>query len=254
MKQENTIIIGASSGLGFELFKHYNSKGHKIFLITKNIIKLKKNLKNYSMSKNFEFSYLDLDKISNISKVMLKAKSYLKNNIDNVIHVNGGGLGIKEIDPDYKRLIKVLNINLLGSIEINKKIIPLMKRKRSGRIIHISSIAGFESVGSISYNMAKSSLNAYVRTMGKHLANFNIILTGIAPGGFIANDNAMHRLKNKNYKAYKNFINRRIPRKKMGKTSEIIPLIDFLSSSHAGMMCGCIVPIDGGEGNFYNLL
>ena len=39
----------------------------------------------------------------------------------------------------------------------------------------------------------------------------------------------------------------------MGITSEIVPLINFLSSDMSGMMSGCIVPIDGGEGKFYQI-
>ena len=169
-----------------------------------------------------------------------------------MIHVSGGGLGVKEVDPQYEKLIKVMNLNILSLIEINKLIIPLMKKKRNGVIVHISSIAAFEAVGSLSYNLSKAALNSYVRTMGRYLAKYNIVLTGIAPGGFIVQDNAMYRLKKKNIKVYKDFIKNRIPRGKMGKSEEIIPLINFLCSEFSGMMSGCIIPIDGAEGKFYN--
>jgi 3-oxoacyl-[acyl-carrier protein] reductase len=107
-------------------------------------------------------------------------------------------------------------------------------------------------VGSLGYNIAKASLHAYVKTLGRDLAKNNIVLSGIAPGGFISKDNAMDRLKNKNIKAYKNFIKERLPRGKMGKTSEIIPLIKFLCSENSGMMSGCLIPIDGGESKNYS--
>jgi len=253
MTKKNILLVGASSGLGFDLLKNFINEGHKVFILTKNINRLKNNLKKNNIKKNFDFSSLDLSKIRNIKKTMPKVKKYFKNKIDTVVHTAGGGLGIKDIDAKYDDLIKVLNLNILGLIEINKLVIPLMKIKKKGVIIHLSSIASFEAVGSLSYNISKAALNSYVRTMGRHLASYNIVLTGIAPGGFIADDNAMHRLKNKNPKAYKNFIQNRIPRKKMGITSEIVPLINFLSSDMSGMMSGCIVPIDGGEGKFYQI-
>ena len=68
----------------------------------------------------------------------------------------------------------------------------------------------------------------------------------------ITKDNAMDRLKIKNNKAYKKFIKERLPRKKMGNTNEIIPLVKFLCSENSGMMSGCLVPIDGGESKSYN--
>ena len=94
-------------------------------------------------------------------------------------------------------------------------------------------------------------MNAYVKTLGRDLASKNIVVTGIAPG-FITKDNAMDRLKTKNNKAYKKFIKERLPRRKMGNTNEIIPLVKFLCSENSGMMSGCLVPIDGGESKSYN--
>ena len=44
--------------------------------------------------------------------------------------MGGGGLGVKEVDPQYEKLIKVMNLNILSLIEINKLIIPLMKKKK----------------------------------------------------------------------------------------------------------------------------
>ena len=40
--------------------------------------------------------------------------------------------------------------------------------------------------------------------------------------------------------------------KKMGNTNEIMPIIEFLASKNAGMMSGCLMPMDGGEGKSYN--
>ena len=45
MTKKNILIVGGSSGLGFELIKEYNYQGHKVFLLTKNIKNLKKNIR-----------------------------------------------------------------------------------------------------------------------------------------------------------------------------------------------------------------
>ena len=42
MIKKNILIVGGSSGLGFELIREYNNQGHKVFLLTKNILNLKK--------------------------------------------------------------------------------------------------------------------------------------------------------------------------------------------------------------------
>jgi len=251
MKNKNIVITGASQGLGYDLAKNFSKNGAKLFLISsdeRKLIKIKNNC--YAKSRHMIFPH-DLSNPSMVSIVASKIKSFFNGKIDAIIHVAGGGLGMKEIDLNHSDLLKVLNLNILSSIELNRQIFPLMKKRKKGSIVHIGSIASGEAVGSLSYNIAKSILHTYVRTMGNELAKKNIIVSGLALGGFIAKDNAMERFKNKNLQEYKKFIKLRLPRAVMGKTSEIIPMIQFLCSDNAGMMSGCMVPMDGGEGKYY---
>jgi 3-oxoacyl-[acyl-carrier protein] reductase len=126
-----------------------------------------------------------------------------------------------------------------------------MIEKRQGNLVHVGSIASNEAVGSVGYNIAKAGLAAYVRSIGPELSPHNVIATGISPGGFIAPENAMARLKERNSAAYEAFIEERLPRGVMGTAEEIVPLLVFLCSSHAVMMGGCMVPIDAAEGKAY---
>ena len=117
--------------------------------------------------------------------------------------------------------------------------------------MHIGSIATHEAVGSVAYNIAKSSLGSYVRSLGRELAKYNIIVNGISPGGFLGKKNAMDRLKKRNKKAYYQFIENRLPRKKMGTVDELLPFLEFLLGSNSGMASSCMLPLDAGEGKFY---
>ena len=82
-------------------------------------------------------------------------------------------------------------------------------------ILHIGSTASVEAIGSVGYNTVKTSLVAYVKSLAINLIKDNIFVTGLLPGAFEAKDNSFARLKKKNLKAYKNFINKRLPRKKV---------------------------------------
>ena len=70
----------------------------------------------------------------------------------------------------------------------------MMTNKKGGVIFHVGSIVN-ESIGSISYNAAKTALSSYVRTLSKNLSNKKISVTGINPGAFEYKNNAMDRLK-----------------------------------------------------------
>jgi 3-oxoacyl-[acyl-carrier protein] reductase len=244
------IIIGASKGLGQAAAFWFSKLNYKIVLLSRSfsgLEKVRKKCKNSEIHASFEIDLLDID---TVEKTIKKATRFLKG-VDVVLHAAGGGLGLKESLISSKDFQKLLNLNILSAVEINRLIIPGMKKNKKGNIIHIGSIASYESVGSVGYNSAKAAISAYVRTLGNELSAHNIIMTGVLPGGFIAPQNAMHKLKTKNKKIYNDFIKNRLPRKKMGTINEIMPMIQFLASSNAGMMCGCLIPMDGAEGKSY---
>jgi 3-oxoacyl-[acyl-carrier protein] reductase len=154
---------------------------------------LKNSLKNPTNHISIKVDLLSNNKIKIAIK---KAKKFLKE-IDIVLHVAGGGFGLKEKLIKDKDLKTLLQINIGAAAEINRLVI---KSKTTGHIlklIHIGSIASYEAVGSVGYNVAKSALAAYVRSLGRELYKNKVIVTGILPGGFIAPGNAMERLRKK---------------------------------------------------------
>lgn len=249
---KRVIVTGASKGLGAALCEALANKGAKIAMLSRSLDKmnnLKKKLKN---SSNHISIRLNLLNNKQIRSAINKAKIFLKD-VDVVIHVAGGGFGLKDALISHKDLSTLLQVNLIAAAEINRLIVKRKNKKHKLKLIHVGSIASSEAVGSVGYNVAKSALSTYVRSLGRELYNNNVIATGILPGGFIATDNAMARFKTKNLKDYKKFINKRLPRNKMGKVSEIIPMLLFLCSENTSMMGGCMVPIDAGEGIAYQI-
>ena len=246
------IIVGASKGLGQAAAIWFSKLNYKIVLLSRSfsgLEKVRKKCENSKLHASFEIDLLDID---TVEKTIKRATKFLKG-VDVVLHAAGGGLGLKESLISSKDFQKLLNLNILSAVEINRLIIPEMKKNKKGNIIHIGSIASFESVGSVGYNSSKAAISAYVRTLGRELATHNVFMTGVLPGGFIASLNAMHRLKKNNKKIYDDFIKKRLPRKKMGNTNELMPMIEFLASRSAGMMSGCLIPMDGGEAKAYNI-
>ena len=171
--------------------------------------------------------------------------------IDVVIHCAGGGLGLRGPYLTAEAAHQLFMVNLGGAMELNRIIGPEMQHRGSGTLIHVCSIASGEAVGSVGYNTVKAALGAYVRSLGRAMAPYGVIVTGIAPGGFQAPGNAMERLSANNPPAYQEFIEERLPRGRMGEAEELIPLLKYLASPEASMMGGCLVPIDAGEGHYY---
>ncbi len=247
IKDRVILITGASQGLGYEAAKHFSALGARLILMSRQEEKLNQ------LNKELGGKHLVLAADLCDSKLAVKAieKHLSAWPIACVLHTAGGGLGLREPLISEEDLLKLFQVNLSGSVAINKLLAEFFKSKGSGNIVHVGSIASSEGVGSVGYNTVKAALAAYVRSLGRELAGSGIIVTGLLPGGFSAKDNAMERLKVNNPTAYADFINNRLPRKVMGTAAELMPLIEFLCSPAAGMMCGCLVPIDGAEGRGY---
>lgn len=250
LKGKRIIITGASKGLGLVASEALTREGARLVLMSRSIDKLQKAIGSYEVPHNHLAVAVDLLDCQQINDGIEKAVNFLQG-VDAVLHCAGGGLGLKSTLLSSEELWKLLMTNVGAAAEINRLVVPIMKAQGVGNLVHVGSIASYESVGSVGYNTVKAALSAYVRSIGRELAPFNIVATGILPGGFIAPENAMQRLANSNPEAYDRFIEERLPRKRMGNADEIIPLLMLLCSEKASMMGGCMVPIDAAEGRVY---
>ena len=243
----NIIITGASQGLGEYCAKQMSKKGANIALISRNRENLNRVLNLCDISNNNILVPVDItnsiDCVNKIDEVI----SHFNGKIDSVIHSVGGGLGYRDPLIDFDDFIKLFSTNLAGQSLINKLVIPFMRNNCNGNIVHVSSVASREAIASVGYNTVKAAINAYVRSLGNELANTGVVITGIIPGAFMANNNIMERFRKTNPKGFSDYENR-LPRGKVADVAEMYSLIEFLASESASMMTGCMVPIDAGEG------
>ena len=252
MLNRKILITGASKGLGAVAAQAFAERGARLVLIARSEDKLEQVCLSCKDPERHLCIAVDLLQMNTIEPAILKAQAFL-GGIDVVLHVAGGGLGLRDDFLKHEDFFKLFALNLGAAAEINRLVASEMKERRSGHLVHIGSIASSEGVGSVGYNTVKAALAAYVRSLGRELNRFNVIATGILPGGFLSPGNAMARLQEVNPTAYKAFINERLPRQIMGDASELIPMLVLLCSEGASMMGGCLVPMDAGEGRSYIL-
>ena len=237
------VITGASRGLGAVVARAF-SEDSELILMARNkddLEKVRLSCKNPELHTIYPIDFLNL-----------KPFVWSENKpVDVVIHCAGGGMGLRGPFISADALWQLFMLNLGASAELNRFLALYMKEQKSGYIVHVCSIASGEAIGSVGYNTIKAALAAYVRSLGRELAPYGVVVSGIAPGGFIAPGNAMERLARSNPVSYLEFANKRLPRGYMGNAEELLPLIRLLTSPAGSMMGGCVVPIDAGEGRYY---
>lgn len=250
LKNKRAIITGASKGLGSVCAKALSEQDVQLVLLARDKERLEKVRKSCHNSKKHMCIAVDLTDKSQLNAAVKKAKEFLQD-IDIVLHVVGGGLGLREPLLSSEDLNKLFKLNIGIAVEINHIIAADMIKRGSGNLVHVCSISSSEATASVGYNTVKSALAAYIRSLGREVAGSGLIVTGILPGGFYAPENSWVRLKAKKPEVVKKFIEEKLPRKFLGKAEELIPMILLLCSDAASMMGGCLVPIDAGEGKAY---
>lgn len=136
----------------------------------------------------------------------------------------------------------VIDTNLKGAFNmIHELYSTLMRRKTSGRIINMSSVAGIMgNAGQTNYASAKAGLIGLTKSVAKELGGRGVTCNAIAPGFIDTDMTAVLSEK------VKETALQTIPLKRMGKTEEIAKLAAFLASDDAAYITGQVIQIDGG--------
>ena len=135
----------------------------------------------------------------------------------------------------------VLNVNLVGTFNVTKNVIPYMMKARSGRIINISSVVGIAgNAGQTNYSASKAGIIGFTKSLAKEVASRNILVNAVAPG-FIET-NMTDVLKDE----IKESIAKNIPLKRMGKAEDVANVVKFLSSEESSYITGKVIIVDGG--------
>lgn len=159
------------------------------------------------------------------------------------ILVNNAGLTKDNVimrlkDDDWD---SVIDANLRGAFASIRAASRGMMKRRSGRIINISSVVGVTgNRGQANYAASKAGLIGLTKSVAKELASRNILCNAVAPG-FIATDMTAG-LGDEQRKA----LERQIPLERLGRPSDIASAVAFLASDHAAYITGQVLVVDGG--------
>ncbi len=136
---------------------------------------------------------------------------------------------------------EVLATNLKGAFNMTKHLYQHFMRKRSGRIVNISSVIGLTgNAGQANYAAAKAGLVGLTKSTAKELAGRGVTCNAVAPG-FIETEMTATLLEKIREKMLAE-----IPQQRAGTPEDVARLVAFLASDAAGYITGELIRVDGG--------
>ena len=146
------------------------------------------------------------------------------------------GLMLRMKDEDFDA---VLDTNLKGAFNMIRACYSGFIRKKSGRIINISSVSGIMgNAGQANYSASKAGVIGLTKSVARELASRGITCNAVAPG-FIQTDTTENLGDN-------NPLLNSIPLGRMGKPEDIAAAVAFLASDSAAYITGEVLKVDGG--------
>ena len=182
MKNKTWLITGAARGLGLSIAKSALSAGYNVVATARDTDSLKSKLG----TKNQHLLILPLDVTNGaqIAETIAAACDHF-GGIDVLINNAGYGL-LGAFEQTQKTQIEhQFSTNVFGVFEMCRAVLPVMRKKRSGHIFNISSIAGVNAMAGASvYSASKFAVSGFSEALAQEVAGFGIKVTAVQPGAF----------------------------------------------------------------------
>lgn len=179
------LITGTSSGFGMLTAARLGSKGHIVYATMRDILKLKPLMEETGKrGGSVLVRELDVTKPDSIAKVITEIKK-TRGHIDVVINNAGFALGgfFEDLSDDDMR--RQMDVNFFGAQNVCRQVIPLMRERKEGMIINVSSIAGLSTSPALgAYSASKWALEAFSESLYHELSPFGIKVVLIEPGSY----------------------------------------------------------------------
>ena len=242
-KNRPAIVTGGAQGFGLDIAKRFLDSGGKVIIwdIDQKMIEKASNQLN---SPNLSSNIVD---VSNYNEVEKSVSEITKNtNIDILINnagITGPTATLWEYDIDMWK--KVVEINLMGTFNCCRAIVPFMIKNNYGRIVNVASVAGKDGNANASaYSVGKAGAIGLTKSLGKELADKNIAVNAVTPAG------AKTRILDQMTKEHVQRMLSKVPRGRFLEVEEFTSLICWLSSEENTFSTAAVFDISGGRSTY----
>ena len=245
LKGRVVVVSGASSGLGAQMARGYAAQGADLVITARRVEKLEalaKEIRKMGVKcLPLRCDVTDPKLVDEVAKTV--EKEFGK--VDVLVNCagsakNAGVLNMTDEEWDF-----TIQTDMTSVFYVTRAFANIMKKKKYGRIINISSMYGMvgnTAMDTVAYHASKGGVINMTRAVAAELAKYNITCNAICPGYFETELTA-DTLKTDSFSAY---MRATVPLGRYGREGELNAAAIFLASDEASYVTGVILPVDGG--------
>ena len=243
LKNRTAVVTGGAQGFGLDIAKRFLDSGARVYIWDIDE-KLLKSVIDEIKNPNLEFNVVDVADYKNVEKNT--SQIIEKTNID--ILINNAGLTgptgpLWEYDVDTWN--KIVQVNLMGTFNCCRAIVPNMIKCNYGRIVNVASVAGKDGNANASaYSSGKAGAIGLTKSLGKELADKNIAVNAVTPAG------AKTKILDQMSKEHVQWMLSKVPRGRFLEIKELTSLICWLSSEENSFSTAAVFDISGGRSTY----
>ena len=242
-KNRTAVITGGAQGFGLDVAKRFLDSGGKVFIWDIDEKLLKSTVEEVK-NPNLFYNVVDVSNYKDVEKNVSEITS--KTNIDILINnagITGPTAPLWEYDVEMWN--KIVMINLMGTFNCCRAIVPNMIKNNYGRIVNVASVAGKDGNANASaYSVGKAGAIGLTKSLGKELADKNIAVNAVTPAG------AKTRILDQMTKEHVQRMLSKVPRGRFLEVEEFTSLICWLSSEENTFSTAAVFDISGGRSTY----
>ena len=243
LNDRTAVITGGAQGFGLDIAKRFLDSGAKVIIWDidpKLIDEASKEINNQNLS-------LSIVDISDYKAVETAVINILKNSKIDILINNAGITGptMPLWEYDIEMWNKIIKINLSGTFNCCRAIVPSMIKNNYGRIVNVASVAGKDGNANASaYSSGKAGAIGLTKSLGKELADKNIAVNAVTPAG------AKTRILDQMSKEHVQRMLSKVPRGRFLEVHEFTSLVCWLSSEENTFSTAAVFDISGGRSTY----
>ena len=253
IKGRTALVTGGVQGIGSSISRQLLAEWVHVIATSRSEAAIKEFLaEDFAGKESFSARCTELTGESDVDKL---ATGLQREGIAIDILVNNAGHTLNVTDPhcsiaDWRR---VFELNFELPIRLINALVPGMKARDWGRIVNITSCAGLENSGPVTFSAAKAALTAYTRSMGRVLAIEapKVVMSAVFPGVVVTKGGHWEQVLKANPEHAERYLRERCPLGRFGEIDEIGPIVAIYCSELASFCHGAIVPVDAGQSKHY---